>query len=80
MRIIAQIDAEISYIVVVCNLYFVPYFTKRRGNTLLFLFMYICCFQFNSFFSFQFFLPTQQQLGFIGLDISCLGLVEHDLL
>ena len=74
MRIIAQIDAEISYIVVVCNSYFVPYFTKKKRKYNIIL-IYV-----HLLFFLSVFLPTQQQLGFLSLDISCLGSVEHDLL
>ena len=74
MRIIAQIDAEISYIVVVCNSYFVPYFTKKkRKYNIIFIYVHVL-------FFLSVFLPKQQQLGCLSLDISCLGSVEHDLL
>ena len=67
MRIIAQIDAEISYIVVVCNSYFVPYFTKKeRKYNIIFIYVHLL-------FFLSVFLPTEQQLGFLSLDISCLG-------
>ena len=66
MRIIAQIDAEISYIVVVIHILSL---TLLKGEEIQYYF-HICTFV---VFVLSVFLPTKQQLGFLSLDISCFG-------